>query len=45
MPEYSLGKISKKLSPAIGTVRSRYRLAKEYMRGKMKKSASGSDMK
>jgi len=42
---YSLGKIAKKLGLPIGTVRSRYRLAKEHMKRKMKKAASRSDMK
>jgi len=40
---YSLVKIAKKLALPIGTVSSRYRLAKEHM--KMKKSASRGDMK
>jgi DNA-directed RNA polymerase specialized sigma24 family protein len=42
---YSLVRIAKKLGLPIGTVSSRYRLAKDYMSQKMKKSPSPNDMK
>jgi DNA-directed RNA polymerase specialized sigma24 family protein len=42
---YSLAKIAKELRLPVGTIRSRYRLAKQHMNRKMRKSAARSDMK
>jgi len=38
---YSLGKIAKKLGKPLGTIRSRYRLAKEKMNRKTKNGDGG----
>jgi DNA-directed RNA polymerase specialized sigma24 family protein len=42
---HSVAKIARKLGLPIGTVSSRYRLAKEHMNEEMKKSPTRSDMK